>query len=233
MRDQLTIEQLEAKLDEPIEIVISVGDGRYNVHKRKSQLVRSKSELKVPPLKKALEDVYVQSKRQRDSNVKDEIERIRERESSLKKLLEGQDTLTFAEFAGVIERHKSGYTIPGLEFIGQRQSYRYSYRSQSSASLSEVLHVSDKLAARDYDPTKPLWQQRIDEEQKGKGALSTKPLKDLTPEDCFVRVTDRGKAPVSQTEHSYVRRMLSYAVKMEIIPSNPASLKAEKEKASK
>jgi len=158
-----------------------------------------------------------------------EIERIREQAKAMKSVLDKKDDLTFAEFATIYAKHVMGDAIiPGFEMIPQRGSYRYSRYGRDEISRLYTVLEADRLVG--WDRSKEPKPTR-----DHKGALQTKKLSDLEPEDCFLRIVEdqyggKHRIPNDTTLHSWVRKVLGAAVTVGLLKENPASLKTPKEK---
>lgn len=204
------------------------------------------------PFAQEASEVFKNYKALRDEEVKEQIAKLVTRKDAIAAILNGTD-ITFETFAGLYseQRSGSGPEIEGLEHVIRSSGYggyRRSYQNDdhhnliNSLFMSKVLNPENKDAMKEFfgakewlveNPFRAVsWGRRGGTNPDWKpGALETKKLRELTPEDCFVKVVDsktRGpgtKYPMDTTLHSYVRRVLGAAVTAGLIEENPASTK--------
>jgi len=224
------IAEMEAELARPVEIELTVDWGNNRIPivvefgKGKKDGHAKLTQAKIAEIKK----VAVERALERQRRLRTDLHNLRQQAKAMQAILDKKGDITFAEFAMIYAKHVEGTAIiPGFELVPQRGSYRYRY--------GRSYYETDKLY-RALEASKLVgWDRANEPKPTEDGALATKKLKELTPEDCFLRIVDDGyggkrRVPNDTTLHSWVRKVLGAAVTVGVLDDNPASLKQPKEK---
>ena len=215
------IAELEAELEKPVELELEFRSGWNTRFPVKVQFGKGREQGKVTLTNATIGEIRKHAifvAKERQKRTRNDIANLKQKAKAMKSLLEKKGDMTFEQFAMIYNSHVEGKeVVPGFELVAQSslggRYSRYSYRQTDT--LWRAIEASKLLK----------WDRSNEPKPTEPGALSTKKLSELEPEDCFLRVHDGHRVPRDTTLHNYVRKVLNAAVSVGVIETNPASLK--------